>query len=88
MRRTSVSLPTTRNVAHDSYEKPARYNPRSPTGRNANTLEKVKAAWMTQSQRSRYLKTGGIILFVAFLFYLFTSRGGTVYNEGKHCFHC
>lgn len=88
MRRTSVSLPTTRNVAYDSHEKPARYNPRPVTGRNASTLEKVKAAWMTQSQRSRYLKTGGILLFVVFLFYLFTSGGGTVYNEGKHRFRC
>jgi guanosine-diphosphatase len=84
MRRTSVSLPTTRNVAYDSHEKPARYNPRLSGGRNNSTLAKIKAAWMTQSQRSRYLKTGGILLFVVFLFYFFSSRGGAVYNEGMH----
>lgn len=88
MRRTSVSLPTTRNVAYDSHEKPARYNPRVSSGRNSSTLAKIKAAWMTQSQRSRYLKTGGILLFVVFLFYFFSSRGGAVYNEGKYQFTC
>jgi guanosine-diphosphatase len=39
---------------------------------------------MTQSQRSRILKTAGILLFVVFLFYFFSSTGGDVYNEGKH----
>jgi guanosine-diphosphatase len=84
MRRTSVSLPTTRNVAYDSHEKPARYNPRLASSRSTSTLEKAKAAWMTQSQRSRILKTAGILLFVVFLFYFFSSTGGDVYNEGKH----
>ena len=33
-------------------------------------------AWMTGGQRSRFLKLGGLIATVVFLFYLFTSRGG------------
>lgn len=68
MRRTSVSLPT-RNAHRDPYEKLARYG--NPEG--ASTLktkvDNIKTAWMTQSQRSRYLKTGGILLFIVFLFY-------------------
>ena len=81
MRRTSVSLPT-RNGAHDPHEKPARYSTKGASRSAAGTLEKVKAAWMTQSQRSRYLKTGGILLFVIFLFYYLSPRGTDVYSEG------
>jgi guanosine-diphosphatase len=79
MRRTSVSLPT-RNVAHDPHEKPNRYTSKGARVRAASTLERVKAAWMTQSQRSRYLKTGGILLFVIFLFYYLSPSGADVYN--------
>ncbi len=81
MRRSSVSLPT-RNVAHDPHEKPARYSNGGASNRAVSTLEKAKDAWMTQSQRSRYLKTGGILLFVIFLFYYLSPKGTNVYNEG------
>jgi len=74
MRRTSVSLPT-RNVAHDPHEKPARYSTKGASDSAASTLEKIKTAWMTQSQRSRYLKTGGILLFIVFLFYYLSPNG-------------
>jgi len=74
MRRTSVSLPT-RNVAHDPHEKLARYSTKGASDRAAGTLEKIKTAWMTQSQRSRYLKTGGILLFIVFLFYYLSPKG-------------
>ncbi|KAF4627407.1 hypothetical protein G7Y89_g10756 [Cudoniella acicularis] len=79
MRRTSVSLPT-RNVAHDPHEKPARYSTKGASDSAAGILERVKAAWMTQSQRSRYLKTGGILLFVIFLFYYLSPVGVDVYS--------
>jgi hypothetical protein len=82
MRRTSVSLPT-RNVAHDPHEKPARYSTKGASDSAAGILEKAKAAWMTQSQRSRYLKTGGILLFVIFLFYYLSPSGTDVYSGGK-----
>jgi len=82
MRRTSVSLPT-RNVAHDPHEKPARYSSKGASERNTGTLEKIKTAWMTQSQRSRYLKTGGILLFVVFLFYYLGPTGIDVVKGGK-----
>ncbi|KAG9242764.1 guanosine-diphosphatase-like protein [Calycina marina] len=74
MRRTSVSLPT-RNNQHDPYEKPARYGNRGARHSAVGTVEKLKAAWMTQSQRSRYLKTGGLLLFVVFLLYYLVPSG-------------
>lgn len=81
MRRTSVSLPT-RNVAHDPHEKPGRYSTKGARNSAAGTLENLKTAWMTQSQRSRYLKTGGILLFVVFLFYFLSPTGTYVVKEG------
>ncbi|KAF8866695.1 guanosine-diphosphatase-like protein [Acephala macrosclerotiorum] len=83
MRRTSVSLPT-RNVAHDPHEKPARYSTKGASQSAASTLEKIKTAWMTQSQRSRYLKTGGILLFVVFLFYYLSPKGIDLYGGGTN----
>lgn len=81
MRRTSVSLPT-KAVAHDPHEKSARYNSyRSPSG-ITGILENLKTAWMGQSQRSRYVKTGGILLFVVFLFYYLAPHGTDVYDLG------
>jgi guanosine-diphosphatase len=81
MRRTSVSLPT-RNVAHDPHEKAARYNTKGARNSAAGTLENIKTAWMTQSQRSRYLKTGGILLFVIFLFFYLSPSGTHVIKDG------
>jgi guanosine-diphosphatase len=81
MRRQSVSLPT-KNVAHDPHEKPARYGAKGAGNSAASTLEKIQTAWMTQSQRSRYLKTGGILLFVIFLFYYLSPSGTDVYSGG------
>jgi len=87
MRRTSVSLPSTttstKNIAHDPFEKPARYNSKGAKDSAASTLENIKAGWMTQSQRSRYLKTGGILLFVLFLFYYLSPSGTHVASTGR-----
>ncbi len=83
MRRTSVSLPTTK-VAHDPHEEPERYSRKGAANSVADTLEKARIAWMTQSQRSRYLKTGGILLFVIFLFYYLAPGGTDVYGGGTN----
>jgi hypothetical protein len=82
MRRTSVSLP--RNVAYDPHEKAARYSTKGARNSAAGKLENLKTAWMTQSQRSRYLKTGGILLFVIFLFYALSPSGTYVVKEGRY----
>jgi guanosine-diphosphatase len=98
MRRTSVSLPT-KNIPKDPYEKPARYgsNPggvataaagvhRAGNGVLAGMLNQIQTGAMTQSQRSRYMKTGGILLFVLFLFYFLAPKGvNTVNVSGLSC---
>jgi guanosine-diphosphatase len=81
MRRISVSLPTNNNHP-DPHEKLARFAS-SPKGTSPikEKYEEFKAAWMTQGQRARYIKTGGILLFVVFLFYFLAPKsthiGGT-----------
>ncbi|KFY38361.1 hypothetical protein V494_04389 [Pseudogymnoascus sp. VKM F-4513 (FW-928)] len=74
MRRISVSLPT-RNSQRDPHEKLARYGPPPGASTLKTKIDSVKTAWMTQSQRSRYLKTGGILLFIVFLFYYLAPKG-------------
>ena len=66
-RRRSVSLPTRNNV--DVHEKDDRR-------RNAK-LDYTDEGRMTQSQRSRYLKTGGVLAFIFFLLYLLAPNHGT-----------
>lgn len=84
MRRTSVSLPT-RNV--DPHEKPARYTSQKDLSvHHADILENLKAAWMTQSQRSRYVKTAGILLFIVFLFYFLAPTATNVHIVGTFFF--
>ncbi|KAH8812059.1 guanosine-diphosphatase-like protein [Xylogone sp. PMI_703] len=83
MRRTSVSLPTKHTVAHDPYEKLARYESKGANVRELGLSGNSKTAWMTQSQRSRYVKTGGILLFIVFLFYYFSPSGIDVQGRGS-----
>ncbi len=80
MRRTSVSLPT-KHIARDPHEKPDRYG--RSYHRGPGFFATMQAAWMSQSQRMRYLKTGAIILSVLFLFYYFSPSGVDIYNGGK-----
>lgn len=76
-RRRSVSLPT-RNTIDDPFEKAGRHSSNgSANGSTTGIVDSVKDAWMTQSQRSRYLKTGGILALVVFLlFVLAPGKGG------------
>ena len=67
----------------DSREKPDRYLNQEP----AETMsEKVRAAWMNQGQRARYLKTGCILAIVLFVLY-YISPGhvgsGSIPGAGK-----
>lgn len=85
MRRTSVSLPT-KQVARDPYEKAGRYD--TPYGRHqhhrdAGILERAKTAWMNQTQKARWLKTTGIVVFLIFLFYYLSPRGVDVYQGSR-----
>ncbi len=44
-------------------------------------MAKMQSAWSSQSQRTRYVKTGAIIFFVFFLFYYFSPSGLTFTME-------
>jgi len=78
MRRTSVSLPT-KHIAHDPHEKPDRYN----NNREQSLIMKMQSAWVSQSQRARYIKTGAIVFVVFLLFYFFSPTGVDIYNGGS-----
>jgi guanosine-diphosphatase len=77
MRRQSVSLPT-KHVASDPHEKPDRYlDPREP-----GLLTRMRAAWMSQSQRARWIKTAAIVFVVFYLFYYLSPSGVELYKGG------
>ncbi|KAI6785075.1 guanosine-diphosphatase-like protein [Emericellopsis cladophorae] len=77
MRRSSVSLPTSKQVAHDPYEKPDRYY---NSAREGGYFAKMKESWLAQSQKSKWLKIGGVAFAVICLLYFFTPSGYEVYN--------
>ncbi|KAK4103908.1 nucleoside phosphatase GDA1/CD39 [Parathielavia hyrcaniae] len=76
MRRTSVSLPT-KHIAHDPHEKPDRYG---KNNREQSLIMKMQSAWVSQSQRARYIKTGSILFAVFLLFYFFSPAGVDLYQ--------
>lgn len=78
MRRTSVSLPT-KHIARDPFEKPDRYD---FDHRDAGLLQRMQTAWMSQSQRARWIKTGAILFSVIFLFFYFSPSGVELIHEG------
>ncbi len=82
-RRRSVSLPyradSDLSDPFDPFEKPNRHSTTSGGRHSASPtlVESLQNAWMTQSQRSRYFKTGGVLVFILFiLFYVFESWRG------------
>ncbi|KAL7945533.1 GDA1/CD39 family domain-containing protein [Trichoderma barbatum] len=77
MRRTSVSLPT-KHVAHDPHEKTDRY---FPSQRNRGFFSSMKDTMLSQSQKSRWLKTGALVLILMCLFYWLSPTGVEVYNK-------
>ncbi|KAI4098083.1 MAG: hypothetical protein L6R37_006693 [Teloschistes peruensis] len=71
-RKRSVSLPKpNNNHGQGPYKKASKYRSSGWSTAPADTLENIKDSYMTGGQRSRLLKTGGIIAFVVFLLYLF-----------------
>jgi guanosine-diphosphatase len=79
MRRTSVSLPTTKQVAYDPYEKPDRYD-----SKNRSVFGRMKESWLQQTQRARYIKIGAIVLTVLCIFWFISPKGVEMYNEATH----
>ena len=83
-RRRSIPLPYNHangdkksNAAWDPFEKTDRHTSSGASQSNHRILEKVQNAWMTQSQRARWLKTGGIVAFVLFVFYYISGLSST-----------
>jgi guanosine-diphosphatase len=66
-RRRSISLPT-KNL-NDPYEKADRhfnnYQENPPS-----IIDDLRAAWMNQSSRNRFLKVGGVVAFFVIVFFL------------------
>ena len=68
-----MSLPTRNN--NDPYRKEDRHRANSWTQAELGTVGKVKKAWMTQGQQSRYLKIGGVLFFLGLLLFLLATGG-------------
>ncbi|KAI1004427.1 putative guanosine-diphosphatase [Podosphaera aphanis] len=74
MRRKSVSRQNFKGQ-FEPNEKSVQYQSKAVGVGIDGILQKYKIAWMTQNPRSRYLRTGGILLFIVFiLFYLSPGR--------------
>ncbi|KAI4109292.1 MAG: hypothetical protein LQ339_001792 [Xanthoria mediterranea] len=72
-RKRSSSLPKpNNNHGQDSYAKAKRQRNSGWSTASPDTVENIKESWMRGGQRSRLLKTGGILALVVFLLYLFT----------------
>ncbi|KAI0866253.1 guanosine-diphosphatase [Xylaria cubensis] len=80
MRRTSVSLPT-KQIRRDPHEKVDRYD---PGHREPGILEKLQQAGMNPAQKSRWLKTTAIVVFILFLFYYLSPKGVDYYQGVSH----
>jgi guanosine-diphosphatase len=78
MRRTSVSLPT-KQVRRDPHEKSDRYE---SGHKEPGILEKLQQAGMNAAQKSRWLKTTAIVVFILFLFYYLSPKGVDYYQGG------
>lgn len=76
-RSISSSLPRTNGAANssapwDPFEKSDRQSGFDHVG----ILEKLQHSWMTQTQRARWVKTGGVLFFVCMFFYYLSGNGG------------
>jgi guanosine-diphosphatase len=80
-RRTSVSLPRNHNdpaptVNDDPYEKLDRHTHRHRSVPSNSLMTDFKGGAMNGGQRSRFLKTGGIIAFIILLLWYIAPRDG------------
>jgi len=71
-RRISVSLPrSVTETVDDPYEKPDRHS-RRRSGPANGLMNELKTGAMNGGQRTRYLKTGGVIAFILLVLYFIT----------------
>ncbi|RKF55612.1 putative guanosine-diphosphatase [Erysiphe neolycopersici] len=81
MKRTSTSHQA-KNRANDFREKSAWPQNKIVERNLAESSTRRNIGWMTQSQRSRYIKTGSVLFLVVFLVY-YLLRGEQSYHEVK-----
>lgn len=75
----SVSLPT-KQPASDPFEKPDRYD---SSNRDVGLFARMQSAWMSQSQRARWIKTCGIVFTIFVLFFYFSPSGVELVKEAS-----
>ncbi|KAF5660373.1 guanosine-diphosphatase [Fusarium heterosporum] len=78
--RTPTSPPS-KFVVFDPHEKPDRYKFKP---KRQGIIGRMKEAWMSQSQRTRWIKTAAIVFAIVTLFYFISPKGVEVYNEVTH----
>ncbi|KAF4976059.1 hypothetical protein FZEAL_7237 [Fusarium zealandicum] len=78
--RTTTSLPS-KFVAYDPHEKPDRYKFKA---KRPGLFARMKESWMSQAQRTRWIKTAAILFALVSLFYFFSPKGVQVSSEVSH----
>lgn len=77
--RTPVSPTSSKLPGFDPHEKPDRYKFKP---KRQGIIGRMKESWMTQSQRTRWIKTAAIVFAIVTLFYFISPKGVEVYHEG------
>ncbi|KAM5516116.1 GDA1/CD39 family protein [Fusarium oxysporum f. sp. phaseoli] len=77
--RTPTSPPSSKFPVFDPHEKPDRYKFKP---KRQGIIGRMKESWMTQSQRTRWIKTAAIVFAIVTLFYFISPKGVEVYHEG------
>lgn len=72
--------PLAAKQANDPHEKPGRYRIKK---RNPSLLSTMKESFMSQSQKTRWFKTGAIVFAVLCLFYWLSPSGVNVSSDGE-----
>ncbi|KAM0561894.1 hypothetical protein ACHAPJ_003065 [Fusarium lateritium] len=78
--RTTTSPPS-KLAVFDPHEKPDRYKFKP---KRHGLFARMKESFMSQSQRTRWIKTAAIVFAIVTLFYFISPKGVEVYNEVSH----
>lgn len=77
--RTPTSPSSSKFPGFDPHEKPDRYKFKP---KRQGVIGRMKESWMSQSQRTRWIKTAAIVFAIVTLFYFISPKGVEVYHEG------
>ncbi|KAJ4024195.1 Guanosine-diphosphatase [Fusarium irregulare] len=76
--RTPTSPSSSKFPGFDPHEKPDRYKFKP---KRQGVIGRMKESWMSQSQRTRWIKTAAIVFAIVTLFYFISPKGVEVYHE-------